>query len=96
MISDFKTLPPVIDFGLGTTALQVQAGTPVTVWLQTLYNPQAYTFMLQCQGTVNKISNYRYEVTFATAGNYTIQLAVMPVKKGTTSLMSNILDLTVV
>ena len=94
MISDLKTLTPSIDFGLGLTTLQAQAGQPVTVWLQTLYNQQAYTFILQCTGTVTKVSNYQYKVTFATPGTYTLQLAVTPVNKGT-SLMSNILDLTV-
>ena len=95
MISEYKNLTPAIDFGLGLTTMQATAGQPVTVWLQTLYNRQAYTFMLQCEGTVNKISDYRYEVTFATPGSYTIQLAVTPVNKGA-SLMSNTIDLTVV
>ena len=94
MITDLKTIAPAIDFGLGLTTLQAQAGQPVTVWLQTLYNRQAYTFILQCTGTVTKVSNYQYRVTFATPGNYTLQMAVTPVSKGTTR-MSNILDLTV-
>jgi hypothetical protein len=94
MISELKTLTPVIDFGLGLHTTALPAGQPVTVWLQALYNQAAYTFALETTGTVTKISNYQYRVTFATPGTYTIQLAVTPVSKGT-NLMSNILDLTV-
>lgn len=94
MISEYKNLVPAIDFGLGLNTVTVPAGQPVTVWLQTLYNQQAYTFALQTTGAVNKISNYQYTVTFATPGTYTLQLAVTPADKSI-ALMSNILDLTV-
>lgn len=94
MINDLKHLPPAIDFGFGTTKTQATVGQPVTVWLQTLYNKEAYIFYLQCTGTVTKISDYQYRVTFSTPGEHTIQLAVTPKTKAA-GLQSNILDLTV-
>jgi hypothetical protein len=95
MIHDLKNAAPSITFGFGALAKEVAAGEPATVWLSTLYNQDAYVFSLQCEGAVQAVSNYEYEVTFSTAGTYSIQLLVSTKTKGA-SLQSNILTLTVI
>lgn len=96
MIGTIQSIAPKIDFGQGRVTLQAQAGQPVVVWLQTVYNKSYYTFTLQTTGTVIKISDYEYHVTFSTPGTYTVQMAVARANKKETPLMSNILDLTVI
>lgn len=95
MIEQLKNIPPVIDLGFGITQKQVAAAAPVTVWLNTLYNVSAYSFMLMApQGSITIISDYEYEVTYAAPGTYEITLAVStPDKK--ISLASNILNVIV-
>jgi len=96
MIQQLKTITPAIDLGFGITQKQVATSIPVTVWLNTLYNSQAYTCSIFALGaTVNKISNYQYNVTYATPGNYTVNMSVNSIDK-TISLASNILNITVV
>ncbi|KGO91742.1 PKD domain-containing protein [Flavobacterium subsaxonicum] len=96
MIQQLKTLTPFIHFGLGANQKQVAAGQPVTIWLDTLYNQEAYTFRLAAVGSqITKISNYEYQVTYAAAGSYTINFTVNSADK-TISLASNTLNLTVV
>jgi hypothetical protein len=95
MIQQLKNLTPFIDFGFGNTQRQVTVNTPVTVWLNTLYNQDAYAFTLLANGAaVTPISNYEYTVTCPAPGTYTLSLAVgTPDKK--ISLASNILTLIV-
>lgn len=95
MIQQLKTLTPFISFGFGVTQQQVAANTPVTVWLNTLYNQDAYTFTLLAAGAaVTQISNYEYVVTYPATGTYTISITVAtPDKK--ISLTSNILTVIV-
>jgi hypothetical protein len=96
MIEQLKNLSPIITFGFGTIQKQINAGQPVTVWLNTIYNQEAYTFTLAAAGAVvTKISNYEYSVSYTAAGSYTISLAVNSTNK-TISLVSNILTVTVV
>jgi hypothetical protein len=94
MIEQYKNAPPFIDFGFARTLLQVAAGEPVTVWLNTLYNQDVYRFALSVRGTVTKISNYEYEVTCPNPGTYEIKLGVSTSNKKI-SLESNILTLIV-
>ena len=94
MIHAIRNVVPAIDFGHGITTKEITAGQPVIVWLQTIYNRQAYDFMLQCGGSVNKISDYEYAVTFATPGSYALKLVISSKDKSIT-LQSNILNLTV-
>lgn len=90
MIQNLKTAKPNIDFGFGTLNKETIVGNSVTVWLQTLYNQEAYNFQLNCSGTVTRISNYQYEVNFSTPGSYAVQMAITPKTKAA-SLLSNIL-----
>lgn len=95
MIQQLKNLPPAISFGLGSTAAQASAGKPVTVWLGTLYNRDAYAFTLNTEGTVQKISDYEYRVVFDAPGEYHINLTVNSIRKGI-SLQSNSITLNVI
>ncbi|MFL9845079.1 hypothetical protein [Flavobacterium rhizosphaerae] len=96
MINNIKKIPPRITFGSGLTTYEIPAGTPVTVWQQTLYNSKVYFCNLSVTGaTVKKISNYEFIVTYNTPGNYQLSLSVISSNK-TISLESNILNLTVV
>lgn len=95
MIHALRTTTPFIDLGFGITQQEVPAGTPVTVWVNTLYNQEVYSFTLTAPGAViTKISNYEYSLTYATPGTYTISLGVSNTGKKT-SLASNILTITV-
>ncbi|RYD94286.1 MAG: hypothetical protein EOP54_17765 [Sphingobacteriales bacterium] len=95
MITTLKNIPPYIDFGFGITQMETTVGQPVTVWLNTLYNQEAYTFALSAPGAeVTKISNYQYQLTYATAGSYVISMDVAHAEN-TKSLESNILNITV-
>lgn len=95
MINQLKTLPPFIDYGLGITQQQVTAGTPVTVWLNTLYNQETYSFLLHAVGAaVTRISNYEYTITATIPGTYTITMTIGTANKKI-SLASNILTLIV-
>lgn len=95
MINQLKTLPPFIDFGFGKTQQQVTVGTPVTVWLNTLYNQETYSFTLHATGAaVTRISNYEYVVTYPTPGTYTVSMGVGTANKKI-SLASNTLTLIV-
>ena len=69
-----------------------QHGSPVRVWLSTLYNRNAYTFELTAPGTVTKVSDYEYVVTHGTKGLYPITLSVRS-KDGSISLVSNTITL---
>lgn len=71
---------------------KITTGSPVRVWLSTLYNRNAYTFELTAPGTVTKISDYEYVVTHGTKGLYPITLSVRS-KDGSISLVSNTITL---
>ena len=94
MIQQLKNITPFIDFGFGITKTEVAANTPVTVWLNTLYNQEVYGFTLRATGVVSKISNYEYEVRYPQPGTYTIKLGVSTSNKKI-SLDSNILTVIV-
>jgi plastocyanin len=94
MIEQLKNAPPFIDFGFGRTHLQVAVGEPVTVWLNTLYNQDVYSFNLTARGTITKISNYEYEVMYTQPGSYEVKLGVSTSNKKV-SLESNVLTLIV-
>ncbi|PZR24435.1 MAG: hypothetical protein DI539_00215 [Flavobacterium psychrophilum] len=94
MIQEIHTITPQIDFGFGQTVKRVTAGTPVTIWLSTLYNRDAYSFSLLAPGTVTKISDYEYTVTHNTAGVYSPILTVTHKATGL-RLESNTLNLTI-
>jgi len=94
MIQQLKNITPFIDFGFGITKTEVAANTPVTVWLNTLYNQEVYGFTLHATGVVSKISNYEYEVRYPQPGTYSIKLGVSTSNKKI-SLDSNILTVIV-
>ncbi|MXN91290.1 hypothetical protein GR160_08615 [Flavobacterium sp. Sd200] len=95
MIHQLKTITPFIDFGFGITQLNTTANTPFTVWLQTLYNQNAYTFTLMAtNGQVTQISNYEYIVVYPEPGTYQINITVDSANKRI-SLDSNILTVIV-
>lgn len=93
MIQNIKYIPPYIDFGFGVTTKNTAKNNPVTVWLSTLYNQEAYTFSLTGPGTITKVSNYEYTVTHNTPGIYNLQL-IVTLKATNTPFESNILTLT--
>lgn len=97
MIPAYKHIPPFIDFGFGLTTLTVPLNKNITVWLNTIYNKEAYNFNLASQGaaSVNTISVYEYQLKYTQTGTYHISLTVTA-KDATASLESNILTLTVV
>ncbi|MGV3459906.1 MAG: hypothetical protein ACO1N9_05555 [Flavobacterium sp.] len=96
MIHELRNAAPFIDFGFGVTAQTANVGDKVTVWLSTLYNEGVYQTGLNASGgNVTKISDYEYEVSYATPGTYEISLAVgSTVRK--ISLQSNTITLTVI
>jgi hypothetical protein len=95
MIQQLKAITPFIDLGFGITQQEVTAGTPVTVWLNTLYNQEVYTFTLfAAGGSVTQISDYEYIVIYPAAGTYSISMGVSTADKKI-SLASNILTLIV-
>ena len=95
MIKELSTTRPFIDFGLGITATSTIAGTPVTVWLSTLYNSDAYTTGLNAPGgVVTRVTDYEYSVTYSAAGEHHISLFVNSTTRKT-SLQSNTITLTV-
>lgn len=95
MIHELKTLTPYIVFNGGVTLHRATAGQAVNVWLETLYNAQAYTFTLTAVGgTVTKISGYEYRVTYTSPGAYSIYITVNSADKKI-SLKSNILEINI-
>ena len=94
MIQEIHTITPQIDFGFGQTVKRVTAGTPVTIWLSTLYNRDAYSFDLTAPGTVTKVSDYEYTVMHTVSGVYSPQLTVTHKATGL-RLVSNTLNLTI-
>jgi hypothetical protein len=94
MIKQLQNALPEIDFGLGATQTTTDTGIPVTVWLNTLYNLDAYVFILSTQGNVTKISDYEYQIVFYQTGTHEIKLDVIS-KTKKISLQSNTITVTV-
>jgi len=95
MIHQFKYQTPFISFGFGVTQKTVTAGTPLTIWLVTLYNESEYTFSLTGGGgAINAVSNYEYSISNLSRGTYTFSMRVTTKDKHT-SLDSNVLTLTI-
>jgi len=95
MIHELKNITPFISFDFGITQTQAAVSQLVTIWLSTLYNQEAYTFVLSAPGAVvTKITNYEYFVAYPSAGSYQVSLTVVNTEK-TTNLVSNILNLTI-
>ena len=95
MIAQLKTITPVIDLGFGSTQQEVTAGTPITVWLNTIYNQEVYSFSLMATGAaVTKISDYEYVVAYPLPGMYEVKMIVGTADKKI-SLESNILNVIV-
>ncbi len=95
MIHQLQNQQPFIDFGFGLTHKTIPAGTSVTVWLITLFNTGSYIFSLSAQGTVIKVSDYEYKITFDTPGLYEINMIVSARKKKI-SLQSNVITVNVI
>lgn len=95
MIEQLKTIKPFISFGNGVTQKEIQSGQTVTVWLGTLYNQNIYSSTLVTGGTVQKVSNYEYRVTFTAPGTHSIYLVVTTKVKGS-DLQSNTITLNVI
>jgi hypothetical protein len=95
MINQFQNLQPFIDFGFGLTHKSIPAGASVTVWLTTLYNTEAYNVNLAAQGSVTKVSDYEYNITFNTPGLYEINM-IASAKKKKISLQSNVITVNVI
>jgi hypothetical protein len=95
MIHQFKYQTPFISFGFGVTQKKVAAGSPVTIWLVTLYNESEYTFNLTGGGgAIDAVSNYEYSLSNLSRGTYTFSLRVTT-KDKRTSLESKVLTLTI-
>lgn len=94
MIQQIHTLTPEIDFGFGHMVKKVAAGIPVTVWLGTLYNLEAYNFELSAPGIITVVSPYEYTVTHNIPGVYSPVLTVTHIPTGL-RLVSNTLNLTI-
>jgi len=96
MIIDVKNSPPIINFDFGFNEKTVQAGVPVTVWLQSLFNQDEHTFTIQFEGAaLVKVSNYEYQLTYSAQGVHSISLVVSS-KDKRKNITSNTLTLTVV
>ncbi|MHA3787460.1 hypothetical protein ACX0HA_04555 [Flavobacterium hauense] len=94
MIQQIHTVTPEIDFGFGQTVKREGAGVPVTIWLATIYNRDAYSFSLSAPGSITKLSDYEYTVIHTTPGVYSPVLTVTHKATGL-RLVSNTLNLTI-
>lgn len=84
----------MITFGNRETFKTIVQGDTVTVWLHKLFNQNVYDFILDTDLSVNKISNYQYEVTGNLKGFNTINLSIQD-KAKTKVITSNSLLLVV-
>lgn len=82
MITDLTNTPPIIDFGFGSTVLNLGlfgSIPPITVWQNTLYHPALYNPVLTAPGAnIEVISPYEFAITFDEYGentNTSIQLS---------------------
>lgn len=95
MIQQLATITPFIDFGFGLTNKEIVAEKPITIWLNTIYNQEVYSFTLIATGAaVTKISNYEYVVAYPLPGTYELKMIVGTANKKI-SLESNILNVIV-
>lgn len=96
MIQELKNIKPFVSFGFGVTKTEVNTNTPITVWVDTLYNQDEFEFFIGANGaTVNKISNYEYILTYATTGYKEVVINV-GTKDKQLNLRSNTLIVTVI
>ncbi|MCO6147520.1 hypothetical protein [Flavobacterium sp. NRK1] len=94
---NIQHIKPSIDFGFGATQKREETYTPVTLWLSTLYNTSAYTFEVlfpPSGGSLQKISDYEYRITYVDSGTYEISMAVTQKATGI-RLVSNPVTLTI-
>lgn len=92
---NIQHIQPQIDLGFGVTQKSVGVQNAVTVWLNTLYNEDAYSFvLLLSQGSYTKMSDYEYILYYTQPGTYTISLIVTQKATGM-RLESNTLTLTI-
>lgn len=98
MITTLRKDQPFIGFELAMVSATAAVGQPVTVWLTTLFNQDAYTFSLTATGaTKTKIADNEWELTYAAPGTYQVQMKLTTaksIKKGFT-LNSNIITVTI-
>ena len=94
MIHQLQNSSPYITFGFGQTVKTIAVGSPVTVWLNTLYNEQEYTFSLLAQADVTKVSAYQYSIVATRTGVIDISL-IVSAKHRKISLQSNVLTLNI-
>jgi len=95
MIQELKNITPFVSFGFGLTRAEINVATPVTVWLDTLYNQSEFDFTIVANGaTVVKVSNYEFRLAYVTTGNREIYLNV-GTKDKVTTLKSNTLTIIV-
>jgi len=95
MIQELKNITPFISFGFGLTRAEINVATPITVWLDTLYNQSEFEFTIGANGaTVNKISNYEYRLTYTSTGYKEVVMNIGTKDKN--FLRSNTLILTVI
>lgn len=95
MIQQLRDIVPAINFDFGLSEKTISAGSDVIVWLDSIYNQDAYSFGISAVGSseINIISNYQYTITYDTPGTYEITVNVSI--KGKSSKTSNTLTITV-
>lgn len=96
MIVEYRTLIPFIDFGFGYDTKTAAIGEPVTVWLNTIYNPGYSSFISYdtTKASMVKISEYEYQLTYTEAGTHEIFIDISARDKAL-KLTSNTITLTV-
>lgn len=96
MITELRSITPLIDFGFGIMARNAAIGETVTVWMNTIYN-RDYSSNISYDTTkasMIKISDYEYQLTYNEAGNHDISIDVTG-KDKSLKLSSNTITLTV-
>jgi len=94
MIVQAQAPIPIIDFGYGLSQKTMQAGTPVTVWLNTPYLPGNTMTLNFTAATLVKVSDYQYQLTYSGAGTHDIYITVSSADK-TKNTNSNTITLIV-
>lgn len=96
MITDYRNIQPYITFGFDKKEALAGLGEPITVWLGTIYNPEYSTNIIydSVKGSMTKVSDFQYVISFSEAGTYEIYIAVTD-KDKTFTLQSNTITLTI-
>ena len=89
-----KYRKPLISFELGSVIETVSVGTPIDLFLNTIYNPDFYSIdlVLSAGITRTKVNNNHFILTATTSASFTINLEVEIISTGTI-LKSNRVDL---